>query len=227
MPGPTTLILAATVPELRPVIRRFRLGCTGGLEWSGRSNGHALLAAVTGIGPGCASAAADRLVTEYSPRRLLITGTAGATSPSLPAGHILIPGVVIDDKTGRTFRPTMPVDSAGTLLSAGAIVTTPHEKARLYAAHGADAVDMETASVAAVCDRHGVPWAAVRAILDPADAALPADLTRLTRPDGRTNVPAAIAYILRHPGRLPLLVRLGRDTVRVMTTAAERIAALL
>lgn len=43
----------------------------------------------------------------------------------------------------------------------------------------------------------------------------------LVRPDGSPDLRAATRFFLRHPGRLPRMVRLGRDSSVAATTAAR------
>src|SRR5687768_8953385 len=99
--GPT-LILAALVAELRPVARRLGLRPerrSATPAWVGQVGQAAAVAAATGVGRSRASAAADECIQRYLPRRVLITGTAGATNPSFDIAHILVPSFVIDAST--------------------------------------------------------------------------------------------------------------------------------
>jgi nucleoside phosphorylase len=107
------------------------------------------------------------------------------------------------------------------------MVSEPGEKRRLFEERGADAVDMETAAVAAVCEQRGVAWGVVRAISDPAGEALPAFVEKLNRPDGRANGWAAVRSILRDPRRIGALARLGYRSRIAGRALSERVAALL
>jgi hypothetical protein len=85
---------------------------------------------------------------------------------------------------------------------------------------------METASVAAVCERGGTQWSGVRVVSDLVGVT-PGDVIGLAHPDGSPNVAAGLKYMLRHPTRIPGLVRLGRDGVRAANTAARTAAGTL
>ncbi len=80
---------------------------------------------------------------------------------------------------------------------------------------------METAAVAAVCEARRVPWSVFRGISDLAgDPAIDDALVGLAGSDGSANVGALTRYLLRHPGRVRHLNRLGKG----MRAAAERAA---
>jgi hypothetical protein len=97
------------------------------------------------------------------------------------------------------------------------------DEANALIADGFIAVDMETSAVAAVCEKRGVPWSAVRAISDLVGVT-PGDVIDLANPDGTPNIGASLKYLVTKPGRIPYLVRLGRDSVRAANGAAASAA---
>ncbi|MGH8978976.1 MAG: hypothetical protein ACRDV7_12935, partial [Acidimicrobiia bacterium] len=85
--------------------------------------------------------------------------------------------------------------------------------------------DMETAAVAAVCERQGCAWSAVRAISDMANDHLIGEaVLNLARPDGSANIPAVLKFAVTHPTNLKHLAKLGRDSQVAAKTAAEHAA---
>jgi adenosylhomocysteine nucleosidase len=81
---------------------------------------------------------------------------------------------------------------------------------------------METAAVAAVCERRGCPWSVFRAISDRADdGAVDAAILGLAGPDGGPNLPALMRFLVTRPWRVPQLARLARG----MRLAADRAAS--
>jgi hypothetical protein len=84
------------------------------------------------------------------------------------------------------------------------------------------ALDMETAAIARACEDRGVPWAVVRAISDRAtDGSVDDEVFHLARQDGRPDPAAVARYLVRHPGRIPGLVRRGRDATLAARCAAH------
>jgi hypothetical protein len=85
-------------------------------------------------------------------------------------------------------------------------------KAALFAATGAAAVDMESAIVARAARRHGLPFAILRVIADPAHRPLPSAALVAMRADGEVDLAAVVGALLRDPGQLPALIRLALDS---------------
>jgi len=92
------------------------------------------------------------------------------------------------------------------------MITSAEEKQSLAAKFGAVAVDMESAAIARVCAEQGIPFAAVRAISDTADEALPEAVARFFRSDGRLQPITVVAEVLKEPSLLKQLRRLQSQT---------------
>ena len=61
------------------------------------------------------------------------------------------------------------------------------------------ALDMETAAIAHVCDRRGIPWSVFRAISDRPSDGIDAEVFATSNLDGTPNPEAAAAYFAKHP----------------------------
>jgi hypothetical protein len=140
-------------------------------------------------------------------------------------GEVFVPEVVVDKATRAEYRPT-PI---GDMQPHGRLVThddfdMPPAEHRALVAEGFIAVDMETSAVAAVCDKRGVPWSAVRAISDLVGVT-PGDVIDLANPDGTAKVGAGLKYMITKPWRIPKLVGLvigSRKAVAAATATAAR-----
>jgi hypothetical protein len=120
----------------------------------------------------------------------------------------------------RTERPY----HAGVLASIDRIAQTAEEKRGLRA-HGASAVEMEAAGVAAKAAEMGVPFYCVRSITDLADESFRLDLNAALRPDGRFDTMRLIAASCRRPlSLLPELLRLGARSRLASRTLGEFVA---
>lgn len=136
-------------------------------------------------------------------RGLVMAGLAGGLDPSLARG-----AVVLD----------------GGIHTAASIVATPDEKARLFAATRASVVDLETARARDLASRVGVPFVAIRTVLDTSGEALEPWLLGLVDDEGRVRVAAVTALLLRRPGRLGSLLRVrasSRVALRSLAVAVR------
>lgn len=224
------VVVAAVTAELAPLVRRLRLERLEdgpGIRYAGSLRGRSVVAAVTGIGRRRAATRMAELLETHRPGRVYVIGFAGGTNPRLRPGSLLIPAEVIDAATGQRHRPTLPCDAAeGVLWTADRMVSGLDEKADLFERRGVDAVDMETAELAAVCEQRGVAWLAIRAISDAAEQTLPAFVARLNRADGRADVWAAARCVLTDPRRVGALLRLARQSGAAARALSERFVTL-
>ena len=88
------------------------------------------------------------------------------------------------------------------------------EKEALWKGTGAAAVDMESGAAAAVAEYHGLPFAVLRVIIDPAHRAIPVSATVGARENGTTDALAVIRSLMRKPGDLGEIIRLADDARR-------------
>lgn len=222
-------VLCAMTSELRPLVRLAGLAPVHDGVFAGTVGAHAVTARIMGVGPERAASTAERVLEAGGVDRVCVVGIAGRLDPSLAIGQVLVPEVVVEGDTGAEHRtpPWDRIDPRGRLVTFGDFGAEVAAIPRLRA-EGCSAVDMETAAVAAVCERHGCPWAAFRAISDDAtDGTIDAEIAAMARPDGSADTGAALRYLLRRPWRLPRLARLGRDAAAAARAAAAAALAAL
>ena len=211
--------------ELKPLtkrlgLRRSELG--GGRAREGSLDGRPVVAVVTGMGTRCAAAGMRRLLDTVTPSHVLVVGIAGAVEDSTPIGALVVPDRVIDHASGREHRHHLmgPGEGHGTLWTTDVI--TPVSELPALRAGGVVALDMETAAIAAACEERRVPWTVFRAISDRAtDGSVDDEVFHLSRQDGTPSPRAVFRYLLRHPRRIPGLVRMGRDAALAADRAGD------
>jgi adenosylhomocysteine nucleosidase len=207
-------VLAAMPSELKPFTRRNRDA--------------GIVTGVTGIGTKRATKAALEMVTANKLERLIMIGVAGGLAGT-SIGDVIVPEVVVDHATGREVHPE-PIGghtARGTIVTTDELFTDTAFLAELEA-RGVVALDMETAAVGAVCEAHGVPWSAFRAISDrPSDGLVDDSVFKMAKPDGTPNLVAVARFVLPRPWKLPGLMKLGRDlNVATSAAAAAALAAI-
>ncbi|HZM31033.1 MAG TPA: hypothetical protein VFB77_11120 [Acidimicrobiales bacterium] len=225
--GEAPLAFVCAMPmELRPLARPLglRRDTVGGVQVrTGTLDRRPVVAVVTGMGTRLAADGIDRLLGAVTPGHVLVVGITGAVDDDTPIGTVIRPARVIDHATGRehAHAPLGPGgEPAGALWTTDVI--TPASELPALRDRGVVALDMETAAIARACEERGVPWAVFRAISDRAtDGSVDDEVFHLARQDGRPDPAAVARYLVRHPGRIPGLVRMGRDATLAARRAAD------
>lgn len=204
--------------------------------WRGYAGNTEALVVTGGIGP----RRTQRTVEKYIDTPLsavFSVGCAGALATGLSCGQlVLAPEVCMPDAADSSQLRRYPVDRqllahtrtaaqrAGVPVAEGALFTSPHvlftpeEKAQRGQETGAIAVEMESGVHAAFAMARGLPFLAIRVILDGVQMRLPA-ITGLTTPEGDVRTLKAAWHVATHPHHLPALLALQR----ARTTASEAI----
>jgi len=114
----------------------------------------------------------------------------------------------------------------GALFSGGVVVATVKGKRELHARTGAAAVDLESAAVAEAASRHALPFAALRAICDPAGRNLPHAALAALDASGRIGAWRVAKAVITHPGELGTLLALASDAARARVALGNRVDAI-
>ena len=185
--------------------------------------------AVGGGGPAEAANAAERLIAGGA-AALVSFGLAGGLDPLLRAGTLVTPVHVLAEDGRWTADPalsaTLGSPASGTLYGDGVILTTAAAKRALHARTGAVAVDLESAAVARTAARHGLPFAVLRAICDPAARNLPHAALMALDAQGRIAPFRVALAALSRPREFPALIALARDAALARRALLDRVQAI-
>ena len=200
--------------------------CSGGDSKVLRERLSALFSAYTGISGG-----------EGSICGVLSFGLAGGLAPNLKPGDIILATHITggDGHHDATLDWHEAIASKldgmvrlhrGLIAGVDRVMSKSADKAALQAISGALAVDMESHIAAAYAHRHRLPFAALRAICDPATRSLPDIAANALTPDGNVDLPKVLAGVLRRPGQIPALIAAGIDSERAFASL-RRVRRLL
>jgi adenosylhomocysteine nucleosidase len=212
--------------ELKPLIRKLSLRKTvidGVKVHTGTLGSHPVAAIVTGMGTKLAAAGLEGLLGVLSVDRVVVVGITGALENETPIGTLVLPEVVVDSASGAEHRPARLGDGipAGKMWTTDTLTTDPAVLADLRSS-GVVSLDMETASLAAVCEGRGIPWSVFRVISDRAsDGTIDEEVFHLSNQDGTPNPSAIIRYFLKHPGRLVTMAPMRKGVRLATETAAD------
>jgi adenosylhomocysteine nucleosidase len=175
------------------------------------------LVAVGGGTPFGAGEAASGLVRDGA-GALVSFGLAGGLDQALRPGVVVVPDTVVSG--GRTYFADAVLAArfggltGHCLLAGDEVAADADAKRRLFAAMGAQAIDLESGGVARVADLHGLPFAVVRAICDPAERDLPPAALVALDQAGAIGLLAVLRSVVRRPRQIPGLLALARDAGR-------------
>ncbi|MDH7600718.1 MAG: hypothetical protein QHI38_01050 [Armatimonadota bacterium] len=213
-------ILFALNFELKEFVRALRRrGCH--IEcWEGvfksRLGETMVLALSSGVGWERARASA-RFLVDKGVEAVLAAGIAGGLDPKLARGDLIIAkrvysdvsaqcspiecDLLLSDMTNMAGHGAEHAVRLADIISCKSVICLPEEKARLYVATGAAAVDMESYAVAQVCRATGIRFSAVRVVSDTASDILPGIFA-----DGGLSKSAFLWGLGKRPTELPSLL---------------------
>ncbi len=222
------LVLTALVWEAQAVLRSLdNVRDAGQRTWRGNSGRCQVIVSSGGVGIRSARAIVE-IYKDIRPSVILSVGCSGALVPELSAGQLLLAKAVSmyggDDRTDLKTFPSDPNLLAAAKSAAmargmnpvvGSIFTSPHvlstgrEKDICQRQTSCIAVEMESAVHAEFAAGAGVPFLAIRPILDTMRMTIP-QIKGIIGSKGEVNVLRALGRVGKHPKELVPLMRLQR-----------------
>ncbi|MBV9463959.1 MAG: hypothetical protein JO317_06995 [Verrucomicrobiae bacterium] len=174
----------------RAAFHHLRRGsCRGLPEFRGKFGDLDCVVLLGGVGRDNAAQAARTLVEHHTIHALVSIGYAGALSPELVRGDIVLSAYSMtgEEPTLSTWEDRLQgqlrrvADRShehhvyvSPLYTADRIIARPDEKHRIYAETGAEVVDMESFSLFKVARDEQIPFIGIHSVTDTADEDIPA-----------------------------------------------------
>jgi adenosylhomocysteine nucleosidase len=221
------LVVVALPLELRSVAAAMGAKARDAAVRGGRLGDSRAVAVAVGMGGGSA-----HVIAREKPRLVLACGFSGALDPTLAPGDLVL-ATSVADELGESFPASERLLAAarralagqrvaeGEILCATDVAATAGEK-RALAAPGRLAVDLESGPAARAAAAAGIPWLALRVVLDPVGEELPA----FTREPRDSYIAPALRHALGGVGPAVQLARLGW-AARAATRSLERAIRVL
>ncbi len=204
-------VVAAESFELSGLVRRLenrrQIGLPLRYTCVGQWRGYEFICCADGPGQRLAERAASLLTDAFPVQGIWSVGLCGALEDKLQAGDVVTGREVVDAASGDRFRAEGWVHSvrpngsdavdAVTIVSQDRVAQTAEEKRRLRDL--GCVVDMESAAVARVAIRKGVPFECIKVVSDTAEESFTIDLNRARDRQGRFRPMAVLREALRHP----------------------------
>ena len=191
----------------------------------------ARIAAAPGVETICSGGSPARLrelLAHHEPSKTPVVisfGIAGGLNPALVPGHVIVADAVLShahrwpaDKEltdalmgalqSRSDLSVMRASIAGVDRA----LLDPLSKGSMRAHTGAAVVDMESHIAAEYAAEHGLRFAAIRVVCDPASRSLPPLVNDALAPDGSVSLGGVFRSLVREPGQIGDLLHLARDS---------------
>ena len=181
---------------------------------------------LTGIGRENAEKAAREFLAAHTPSLLITCGFAGGLIGELKVGDVVfeIPSSEKNDVfAGIRAKLTATGAREAKIFCADRIATTAVDKKKLREETGAEAAEMESGAIQAVCGRQGIPCVTVRVISDTANEDLPLDFNQFLKEDKSMDMSKLMMAVTKAPWKMGALMELQRNT----KLAAQRLADVL
>lgn len=241
-------LICAIPQESRQILRRLSNPSKAYLKdmpiWNCQSSNLHVILAETGIGMTRAAEAAKNIIRFATPDIVISTGFCGAVSPGLLSSDIVLAERVLNYTT--TLHPySVSIDrSLFNILSApgninfhpGTFITTKEMVAKCQIAALLDdrianpVIEMESHAVAEVCNSCGIPFAAIRAVSDPADQDPQPVCSKIFTADMKISLLKTLKCVITAPQTTRKLIQLytgaeaaGRSLARAIEFSLNRL----
>ncbi len=182
----------------------------------------------TGVGERAAAKSLLDALPVVKKGPLLISGTAGALTEIGRIGNIFIASNYGDPLFRKQLVPTVVHTVTPeikvwceSLFTAGKPVSGRENKAQLNNDSGAFAVDMESAALAAIAEKNGLPAAVLRVFSDTLEDAVPPLNETIFDETGFPSHIRLAAYLLGHPLTIPQMITFSHRSNRACRILAE------
>jgi adenosylhomocysteine nucleosidase len=175
--------------------------------------------------PAGATTAAQKLIAQGA-EALISFGLAGGLNPLLKPGTLVIPAYINNAPCDAALNLWLGGANSKNLYAGTTIAVTRDQKSALFASTGADAIDLESGAVATAAQAAQIPFAALRAIADPATRTLPPAALIALNATGEIALAPILASLAGNPLQLPALIALATDAARARKALVTKLAAI-
>lgn len=165
----------------------------------------------------------EKIISKNNIQCVVLMGFAGGLDESLCVGDVILAENFTSPEFLRHFKTTSGGYSFARLLTVERVLENCDQKSRFRQESHADCCDMESAHVWKLAERLSIPMLTLRSISDAWDTNMPVPGDILIDPQSSRPKPLRIlAHLLRHPQRIPDLIRMLAQA----STAGKRLAAV-
>ncbi len=161
---------------------------------------------------------------------VIVAGVAGALSPDLAVGDLVIDTESTEADRVAEFMNAMSSQRrvrVGPIHTVKEMVSSARAKKQLHKETNAMAVDMENAYTRQLAERRKAPWLGIRAISDTAFENISPQVVHFVDGSGSVRPWDLTLSLARKPMLIPQLIRLGRNTQSATRHLSDAIGAVI
>jgi adenosylhomocysteine nucleosidase len=212
--------------EVREVCRQLQLKpLTAGHLWGAMLQQHEVQLCLSGMVPTVAKQRVDHFLDEMKPDMMISSGLGGALQPHLAIGDVIVQShdPALATVAAEALKKQNLPFHVGSLVTVSQPILTPDSRKELAAQSHALAVDMESQTIAALCQKRGIPCLALKAISDGMDD----DLSPILGGFDIIRIPRIALWVLGRPATWPLAFRLAKHSHRAADNLGYAVWAVL
>lgn len=179
---------------------------------------------ITGMGQKNAAENLKKELASTQPVLVLTCGFAGGLNPQLKLGDVVFDA---DANSGLKEKLIELGATPAIFHCAERVAITLAEKQAMRDSSKADAVEMESSAIRAICRERKIAAATIRVISDIATEDLPLDFNAVMTPDYRLSMAKLLGKLMREPAKIPQLMEFQKRTVFAARRLGETLEKLM
>jgi adenosylhomocysteine nucleosidase len=211
--------------------------CPNFVEHAGLLGERRVAVVESGLGGELATRATLDAIALHRPQWIVSAGFAGALTPELRRGHILMADEVVN-AAGECLAVGLHVDRAvieatrglhiGRLVTVDRLIRTKAERTQLGEEHAGLACDMESMAIAQACQREHVRFLSVRIVTEALNDELPKEIERLLdQKSMAAKLGAATGAIFNRVSSIKDMWKLKEDALKATDRLARFLAGVI
>lgn len=225
----TFALLAESQEFLRSLGRKSRIDRNNIPIIRGKIDDRQIEILHTGVGEKVCWQRLEKFLSDQQFDCLISAGFAGALTDDLRVGDLILAKNFSTVDLGERWSAlsSLPIHIAD-MLTVPALIESGEERRKLALTSGAMAVDMETEFIARACATQGIPLLSIRVISDTPQERFPAPGNILFDLERQQIDHLKLAtHFLRHPSRVPRLVRFAHRIARAREILGNALMAVV
>ncbi|MEC4674043.1 MAG: hypothetical protein VST68_07625 [Nitrospirota bacterium] len=213
--------------EVREVCRQLNMTLVDPDDeiWGATLNGHDVRLCLSGMIPSIAKERVTRFLDNHSPEIMISCGLAGALSSNVLVGDLIVQSLDSSlsthaeqslSKKGISFH-------VGPLVTVSKPVLTPEARREVAANSQAIGVDMESQTIAKLCQQRGIRCMAIKGVSD----GIEDDLSPILGGFEIVHIPKIAKHVLFSPSTWGLASRMARQSYSAATNLGHGVWATL